>query len=295
MSRRTKAELFLLSCTMIWGGTFPIVKTGLDDVPPILFVALRFTLATLLFLPFVAKSLGGMSKATLKGGILIGFLLFVGFVTQTVGLQYTTASKSGFITGLLVVFTPIFQILIERKAPTVGNIIGVLLVTAGLYLLTSPEGSGFNKGDALVLVCAAVFGLYIVFLDIVSKEGNVWHLSFIQFAMTAVGAGVGSLLFEHLFIKMTTGFIAAISYLTVLATLYTLTIQTRFQKDTSPTRAAVIFSIEPVFAAIFSFLFLGERIGASGIAGGGLVVGGLLVSELSGALFKKGRDSGAEA
>lgn len=286
-SKRTKAELYLLSCTLIWGGTFAVVKTGLHDCPPILFVAIRFLIATLLFLPFVLGSLRSMSKDTLKGGILVGFLLFVGFVTQTAGLGYTTASKSGFITGLLVVFTPIFQIIFERKPPKPGNIIGVLLVTAGLYFLTSPEGSGFNRGDALTLICAAVFGLYIVFLDMVSKEGNTRQLSFLQFAVTAAGATVGSLLFEEMSVQVTSGFVEAIAYLALLATLYTLTIQTRYQRDTTPTRAAIIFSIEPVFAALIAFMFLGERIGGMGILGGGLVVGGLLVSELSEVLFRR--------
>lgn len=287
MSRRTKAELLLLSCTLIWGGTFVVVKTGLDDASPMLFVAIRFVIATLLFFPFVARSLRGMTKAALKGGIIVGVLLFIGFVTQTVGLQYTSASKSGFITGLLVVFTPLFQVLIERKLPKIGNVAGVVLVTAGLYLLTSPEGSGFNRGDVLTLVCAAVFGLYIVYLDIASKESNPWHLSFVQFAVTALGATIGALLFESMFVHFTSGFIASLSYLALLATLFTLTIQTRYQGDTTPTRAAIIFSIEPVFSALIAYLFLGERIGAGGVAGGALVFGGLLISELSDLIFKR--------
>jgi len=162
---RTKAELFLFSCTVIWGGTFVIVKSGLEDSSPLQFVAIRFTIAAILFFPFVAKSLRSISRKAWEGGIVIGSLLFLGFVSQTIGLTYTTASKSGFITGLLVVFTPIFQVVIERRAPKIGNVIGVILVTVGLYLLTSPEGSEFNIGDLLTLFCAAVFGLYIVYLD----------------------------------------------------------------------------------------------------------------------------------
>jgi len=286
MKIRTRAELFLLSCTVIWGGTFVVVKLGLEDSPPFLFVAIRFIIATLLFLPFVAKRLPSMSKESFRGGLIIGVLLFLGFLAQTTGLKYTTASKSGFITGLLVVFTPLFQIAIERKLPKAGNVMGVILVTLGLYFLTSPSGSEFNLGDGLTLICAAIFGLYIVLLDVYSREGEAKHMAFMQFAVTAVGALAVSLLFEELTINLTQGFIAALSYLALLATLYTLTIQTRYQKDTTPTRAAIIFSVEPVFAAVFAYSFRGEIIGPQGVIGGALVVGGLLVSELSDLIFK---------
>ncbi|MBI2619874.1 MAG: DMT family transporter [Ignavibacteriales bacterium] len=288
MTIRTRAELYLLSCTLIWGGTFVVVKGGLDDSSPLLFVAIRFAIATLLFLPFVVRNLGSMTRKTLEGGLVVGFLLFLGFVFQTVGLTYTTASKSGFITGLLVVFTPVFQVLIERRAPKAGNVIGVVLVTAGLYLLTSPEGSEFNVGDLLTLFCAAVFGLYIVYLDIYTKQGDVWQIVFLQFVVTAVGAALWAVFFEEMFLDLTPGLWGALAYLSLLATLYTLTVQTRYQKETTPTRAAVIFSIEPVFAAVIAYVALGERIGLLGVIGGGVVVGGLLVSELSDVFFMKG-------
>jgi drug/metabolite transporter (DMT)-like permease len=287
MKTRTKAELILLSCTIIWGGTFVIVKGGLDDSPPVFFVAIRFVIATLLFLPFVARGLPSMSKISFKGGLVIGTLLFLGFVSQTIGLQYTTASKSGFITGLLVVFTPMFQIAIERKLPKIGNVIGVILVTVGLYFLTSPAGSEFNVGDGLTLICAAIFGLYIVLLDVYSREGNVWHMNFMQFTVTALGALAVSFAFEDISVNLTPSLIGAIGYLALLATLYTITVQARYQKDTTPTRAAIIFSVEPVFAAGFAYLVSGEMIGTLGIFGGILVVGGLIVSELSDVLFKR--------
>lgn len=285
MKSRTKAELLLLSCTLIWGGTFTVTKTGLEDISPMLFVAVRFLIATVLFLPFVARGLREMSGVTFRGGALIGFLLLVGFITQTIGLQFTSASKSGFITGLLVVFTPLFQIIISRQLPKVGNVIGVILVTAGLYLLTSPEGSEFNLGDLLTLLCAAVFGLYIVFLDMYTRKGDVKQIAFLQFAVTALGAVVGAVLFEEMVFRQSGELVWGIAYLALLATLYTLTVQTKFQKETTPTRAAIIFSVEPVFAAVIAYFVLGETIGLLGMMGGGIIVLGLLVSELSDVIF----------
>lgn len=286
MTSRTRAELLLLSCTLIWGGTFAVTKSGLEEISPLLLITLRFVIATMLFLPFAKLGSIPMTAVTVKGGVIVGILLFVGFVTQTIGLEYTTASKSGFITGLLVVFTPLFQVLIERKTPRAGNIAGVVLVTTGLYLLTSPEGSEFNMGDGLTLVCAAVFGLYIVYLDLYTKEGNVRQIAFLQFAITGFGSLAGALFFEDMMITVGWNTIGTVAYLALLATLYTLTVQTRYQKETTPTRAAIIFSVEPVFAALIAYLALGETIGAAGVLGGGLIIAGLLVSELSDVLFR---------
>lgn len=286
MTSRTQAELLLLSCTLIWGGTFAVTKSGLEDISPLLLITLRFAIATMLFLPFANLGSVPMTSATVKGGVIVGILLFIGFVTQTIGLEYTSASKSGFITGLLVVFTPLFQILIERKPPRAGNIAGVVLVTTGLYFLTSPEGSEFNVGDGLTLVCAAVFGLYIVYLDLYTKEGNVRQIAFLQFAITGFGSLAGALFFEDMMFTAGWNTIGTVGYLALLATLYTLTIQTRYQKETTPTRAAIIFSVEPVFAAFIAYLALGETIGAPGVMGGGLIVAGLIVSELSDVMLR---------
>lgn len=291
MKKRTKAELYLLLCTLIWGGTFVVVKQGLENSPPFLYIAIRFGLATLLFIPFVLKHLRSISKEAILGGIVLGVLLWIGFATQTVGLQFTSASKSGFITGLLVVFTPIFQIIIEKRLPKKGNVIGVILVVIGLYFLTSPAGAHFNIGDSLTLVCAAFFGLYIVYLDVFSKKHSFLILAFIQFVVSAFLSAICSYFYEPLEIKFTSNMLLGLAYLTILATVFTLTIQTKYQKDTTPTRAAIIFSLEPVIAAFFAFMVLGEIIGGGGILGGGLVVAGLLISELSDVIFPRGRET----
>jgi drug/metabolite transporter (DMT)-like permease len=234
-----------------------------------------------------------MTRTTFRGGLIIGVLLLFGFIAQTIGLQYTSASKSGFMTGLLVVFTPLFQIMFSKQMPKTGNVIGVILVTVGLYFLTSPEGSEFNFGDLLTLICAAFFGLYIVFIDIYTRHGDVRQIAFLQFVVTAIGGCVGALFFEAPVFEPTGGLIWGIAYLALLATLYTLTIQTKYQKETSPTRAAIIFSVEPVFAAVIAYLVLNETIGIQGVAGGAIIVLGLLISELSDVLFSP-RGSGSQ-
>jgi len=207
--------------------------------------------------------------------------LFLGFVTQNVGLTITTASKSAFITGMMVVFVPLLQFVIERRAPKVGNVVGVLVVSAGLWFLTSPDGSSFNAGDALTLVCAVLFAVYIVYLDVVSKETTTMQLVFMQFSSMAIFSLVALGLFEIPRLTLTGRSVSVLVYLTFLATMLTTYVQTRFQKETTPTRAVIIFSIEPVIAAIVAYVLLGERMGEMGIVGGAMIITGVLVSELS--------------
>ena len=151
-----------------------------------MYLALRFTIATILFGTIFFQRLRSISRDAIIKGSVLGVMLFLGFVSQSVGLKYTTASKSAFITGMSVLFTPILQLIIERRSPKLGNILGVILVAGGLYVMTSPEGSSFNKGDGLTLICAALFAMYIIYMDMHSKDHDPMHLSFMQFVSTAV-------------------------------------------------------------------------------------------------------------
>jgi len=281
MSSRTRAELFLLSITLIWGSTFALSKYLLETISPLFYIAVRFSLALVIFTLLAARRVFATKRDAFIRGAILGVMLFSGFAAQTIGLRYTGATKSAFITGMMVVFTPICQIVIERRAPKIGNIIGIVLVTIGLYLLTSPAGSEFNLGDGLNLVCAVTFALYIVLLDVFSKGQDPVHLTVAQFVVCAVLGLMTTFLFEPVKFHPTAGGYGVLLYLTIFATVIALFVQTRYQKDTTPTRSAVIFSVEPVLAAGFAYVVLGEVLGAPGVVGGGLIVGGVLVSELS--------------
>lgn len=204
----------------------------------------------------------------------------VALALQTLGLRYTTASKSGFVTGLCVVFTPLVQLVIERRAPKIGNVVGIAIVAAGLYGLTSPNGSGFNVGDALTLVASLLFSVDIVYVDVFTQNENVLQLTFLQILCTAA-IGFWLLPFEAPQCVLTGQLVAVVLYLGAVATVLTTYLQTRFQKETTPTRAAVIYALEPVFAASFAYVLLGELLGKLGMAGAALIIAGVLVSELS--------------
>jgi len=208
--------------------------------------------------------------------------MFLGFVAQTVGLVYTSASHSAFITSMMVIFTPIFQWILLRQAPTPMNIVGILVVSAGLWFLTAPNETGFNLGDGLTLLCATIFGFYLIELDRISKHQQpAFLLAFLQMASCAAYAGLTVAMmqpFEAIHLILNQNNMLGLAYLVILATLVTTYTQVRYQRDTTPTRAATLFTIEPVWAAILGYLILEERLGISGMVGGGLIVAGILIS-----------------
>lgn len=289
LTTRIRAELFLLSLTIVWGSTFVLTKFILEDASPFVYVALRFISASILFAVFFFRRLRTISKDGVAKGLVLGVLLFVGFILQTIGLKFTTASKSAFITGLMVVFTPLFQLIIERKAPKIGNIVGVVFVAIGLYLLTSPKGSEFNIGDVLTLVCAVLFSLYTVYLGVYGKDHDPAHLTFVQFVSTAILAAIAIPFLETARLNVTSLFLLNLAYLAVMPTVVALYVMAKYQKYTTPTRSAVIYSMEPPIAAIFAFFIIGEQIGMIGIVGGMMILSGLIVSELSDVLFTRAK------
>ncbi len=278
MTTRGRAELFLFATTFIWGSTFVVVKAGSENISSSLFIALRFGIGALIFAVFLFKQLTTITLQTLKKAVILGSMLGVGILLQNYGIYNTTASKAAFITGLMVIFTPIAQLLIERKPPKFGNLLGIVIVTFGLYLLTSPSGSKISFGDMLVFISAIIFGIYIVYLDIFSKTENVLHLTFLQVTMTTLIAII-VVPFETIRFIPSAQLIFSLLYMGICATVFTTYIQTRFQKDTTPTRAVIIFTIEPVIAAVLAYFVLHEILGITGVIGASLIVGGILISE----------------
>lgn len=286
MTPRTRAELYLFSLTIIWGSTFVLTKFILIHASPFVYVALRFAFASILFFILFYKRLKSITYRGIIKGSVLGILLFIGFVVQTIGLKYTTASKSAFITGLMVVFTPLFQLLIERKPPKIGNILGVILVAIGLYCMTSPQGSAFNIGDGLTLIGAITFGLYMVYLDMYCREFEPSHLTIVQFVSTTLLALCTIPFLETAYLDIDVNFVLVLFYLVLMPTIVALYVMAKYQQYTTPTRSAIIYSMEPPFAAIFAFLVLGEILGFIGIFGALIIISGLIVSELSDVIFK---------
>lgn len=270
--------------TFIWGSTFVITKASLEHISQLLFVTIRFVGGSLILGVIFFRKLKELSLAAFLNGAVLGVLLFSGFLCQNIGLVITTASKSAFFTGTMVVMVPIVQFIVDRRLPRLGNLLGVIFSALGLYLLTSPQGAEFNKGDGLTLICAATFAIYIVYLDRISNLFDRIHITFSQIAVVGILGSIGLLTYEAPRFDYSSGLVSSLAYLTVFATVITTFVQTRYQGDTLPTRAAIIFTTEPVIAAALAYYFRGEMMGLTGVLGGVVIVGGLLVSELSDAI-----------
>lgn len=259
------------------------------------FITSRFSLAALVLLPFAYKRFRTATRRHYKEAFILSLIYFISYAAQTIGLKYTSAVKSAFITGLFVIFTPLFQTILERKPPGKANMVAIVLAVIGVIFLSSTGksvfdvllmiGSDFTVGDGLTLICAIMYAGYIVYLDMTSKDMDYLFLSYVQIAFTAVcsvllllvlfGAGVEMPVFTFNFDVLT-----AVGYTALIATIITTILQTRYQKKVSPTRASIIFSMEPIFASVFAFLILQERFTVFGIFGALCIISGLLVSEL---------------
>lgn len=281
---RAAAELALVGVTLIWGGTFVIVKNALPQVSVLLFLALRFSLAALALMLFFRGRLTppeGPRRAALVGGAWAGLCLFLAYFTQTLGLRYTTPSKSAFLTGLTVPMVPFLSSIVYQRAPHVSEAGGVALATFGMALLTLPQaGFSIGFGDALTLCCALLFACHILVLGKWAPRASLEVLSLSQIAVTALLALLSCGWAEQPFVRWTPAVIAAIVVTGLLATAVAFTVQAWAQRHTSATRAALIFALEPVAASLTSYLVDRELLSGRGMVGAILILAGVLMVEL---------------
>lgn len=265
----------------------------LEDVSPALSVFIRFLITSLLFALIYPKIFRSFNKSDYTKGLILGLFLFGGFISQTIGMKYTSASKAGFITGTYILMVPILQIAISKRKLLPENISGVIIATAGLYLLSETGFSEFNIGDVLVLICAFFFALHIIYLDIYTRDEsvNIDNLIFVQFLTMIIFSLPMIWLFDSMtdngiFLKLNFPLISTVLFNSVIATLIGLVLVNRYQRFTLPVKAALIYSLEQVFAALFAYLILTELLSLIQIAGCGLMLLGLAISEFYRPIFK---------
>ena len=284
MSRRTRADLALVLVAFIWGATFVVVKRALEDISPILFLTVRFTLAAVLLVAWFRRTWKpepGRWAFELKAGLATGFCLAAGYALQTIGLETTSPANTGFITGFYIPLVPILGALLYRRAPAWIEVAGVAVATAGIGLLTWPEGGfRFRTGDLLVLLGAVAFAGHILTLGHFAKSTSAASLSVLQIA---VGAGFGWCTFwwiEPVRVQWTASVWTALAATALLATAVAFALQSWAQKHTTATRTALIFALEPVFAWLTSWWVTGEVLTPRAALGAAAVLAGILAVEL---------------
>ncbi|GAC89872.1 drug/metabolite transporter (DMT) superfamily permease [Anoxybacillus flavithermus NBRC 109594] len=281
-----KADISLLFVAFVWGATFVVVQDAIAFLPPLMFNGVRFAIASVLLwawvLIFERKPL---DRQLICAGLLLGIWLCLGYAFQTIGLLYTTSSKAGFITGLNVVIVPFLSFIILKRRPSFNAVVGSILATCGLYLLTASGDMSINKGDVFVFLCAIAFALHIVTTSIYATKFSPILLTTIQVQTVSIICFICSYLFEDWsLIPLSTFFEFDVWLALLITALFATTIaffiQTHFQQYTSPTRVALIFALEPVFAALTAYIWNDEYLQQAALFGAGLILLGMILSEL---------------
>ncbi len=277
-----KVDGSLVAVALIWGATFVLVKQALANVSTLLFLSMRFSIAAAALAFLFRKEFSAPNAwASLLRGMLAGVFLFGGYVLQTAGLRFTSASKAGFITGLYVPLVPLIGGLLHQKLPQISELIGIVVAFAGTILLTIQKDIlSISGGDLLVTGCAAAFACHIVILGRFAPQSN---LGVLTVAQIATGALLGAATFwwvEPVRLHWSDNVWVALAVTSLLATALAFLVQTWAQRWSSPTRTVLIFSLEPVFAWVTSYLVAGEVLSHRGMAGAALILAGILIVEL---------------
>jgi drug/metabolite transporter (DMT)-like permease len=271
----------LILVTIIWGGGFVASDMALESMRPFQIMAVRFLLGTILMGLISIRSLKGITKSEVKAGGLMGLALFAGFAFQIVGLQYTTPSKNAFLTALNVVIVPFISFLILRKKIGARGIAGALMSIAGVALLSLDRNFSLGLGDGLTLICAVGFAFQIFLTSEFVKKYRATVLNFIQMITAFFLSFICLMAFGETQFNVTGKGILSVLYLGVISTTVCYLLQTASQKYVDETKAAIILSLESVFGTLFSILILGEIVTHRMLAGSLIILGAVVISNLS--------------
>lgn len=275
----------LLLTTMIWGGSFVIMKNSVDVLEPTFLLAARFTMAAAALILVFHKSLKHLNRESLKCGIILGILLELSYLFQTYGIKYTTASKNAFITTLYVILVPFLHWGVSKKHPALKNIAAAVMAVAGLALLTLEGDLGVNLGDFLTLVCGFCFALHMVYIDKFTEKHDPIFLTIIQIGVVGIINwflvpfldGVEAYNFRAL---TDVDLVIGLLYLAIFSTMIGFLLQNVCQKYLSANTSSLLLSMESVFGAVFSVIFLEEVLAGKMLVGCVLMFLAVIVSEM---------------
>lgn len=280
-----KYELLLLLMSLLWGSTFAAQQIGMEKgLGPMTFNALRFALGALCLLPVLSlfdkeETKKAPSSFPWLGSLSCGILLFAAASFQQIGLLTTSCANGGFITGLYILFVPLIGLFLGQRPPT-SLWLGMTVSIIGLYFLSVTDELTIEKGDLLMLICALMWAGQILMIDKVSNSGSPIRIACVQFTACAFLSGFAALLFESLTIDQLISGGGAVAYAGILSVGIAFTLQVICQRRCPPARAAVIMSLEAVFAALTGYLVMGQSLGYRAILGCALCFLGMLIVQL---------------
>lgn len=280
------ADFSLVTISLIWGSTFIVTKKIVEIFDPITFIFLRFAVATILLMIICIPLYKKMNRILLRDGVILGFTLFIIFFFQTLALKMATATEVGFLTGLYVLFVPVLSAVFLKKYPHIFSWLGVVLSTAGMVMISYRADIGISVGQIFGIINAFFIGVQILLTDVYSRKHNVVLLTLLQIGTVCVCSGAYSYMFgtNQLEIMDNSYVIFAILALGVFATVVCFFLQTAMQKYTTPTKAAIMFTLEPISSGFFSFLIGGEILSGRQYVGAALIIFAILVAEVGTAM-----------
>lgn len=283
-----RADFLMLLTAMIWGSVFVAQRLGMDAIGPFLYTGLRFALAVIVLLPIIhwlekrkrlSAAVPKLNRQLLRGGVLMGLALALGINLQQVGLLFTTVTNSGFITGLYVIVVPLLGLFIGHKTG-LGIWLGASLAVVGMFLLSVGEGFVVASGDWLQLAGAFVWGVHVLLVGFFASRHDPLRLAVVQFATCALISLALALVLEEINLQAILAAGPALLYGGILGVAVGFTLQVVAQKDAIASHAAIIFSLEAVFAAIAGAWMLGESLDLKGYIGCSLMFAGMLLAQL---------------
>ena len=275
-----KADRLIALIAILWGSSYLMMKVGLDGIPPFTITALRFSIAFCCVALLFCRQLKHTTKKILLHSSLMGFFLFAIFAFLMHGMETTSASNAGFLTSTSVVMVPVFHALLTRRLPDPATLIGVIVTTLGLALLTVRESLTLQSGDLLCIGGAAMYACQILLADRFTRDGNGLLLGIWQLGFCGLYAWLCAFLFETPVLPSNTAEWLAVLGLSLICSAFCFVAQPIAQKYTTPEHAALLFSLEPVSSAGCGFCFLHEVLSLNGYFGAVLVLCGVLIASV---------------
>jgi drug/metabolite transporter (DMT)-like permease len=275
-------DVLLVVATMIWGGTFLVVKDTVKLSGPFTYLALSYAIGTLTLVLIFRKRLLHITRGELISGLIIGVFLFTGYALQTVGLQYTAVSKAGFITGMYVPLVPVLSFVILRQKPGRKAMVGVMFSVVGLCLLSIDKtfNFAFGVGEALILGCAFAFATHIVCISKFAPVADAINLAVVQLALAAVLSTLTLFVAQEPLVIPSLPVWLAVVFMGIVDVAFTLLMMNWVQQFVSGTRATLIYALEPMWAAFFGYMLAGEVLSTPAWIGCGCMLMGMVVGTM---------------
>ncbi|MBT2724938.1 DMT family transporter [Bacillus sp. ISL-46] len=273
-----QANLILATVSMGWGTSYIFMKLCVDTISPLTIVALRFGIAFIVMMAIFYKKIIHVDAKTLKYSAIVGALLCGIFIALLYGMKNTTASSAGFLTSTTVILVPILQIFITRKLPSKKIILGVPIVSIGLVLLTIGDDFTLAFSSLYCLVAAFLYTVHIIVTNQFAREVGALQLGIYQLGFVSLYATIGIFIFETPVLPHEAMNWFAILGLALICSAYGFVMQPIAQKYTTPESTGFLFSLEPIFSAIFAFIFLHENMGRQGYFGALLILAGVFIA-----------------